>query len=178
MPKDARASLEKARQLVHLTGKVNFPCSRLAEQGRGKRFNQRFPKIPLWFESSAFRGKERLTRRRSRRNPFLQLLPSGRGVCGLNIFWQGSETFREALSKFTVDKKNHVSLTAGGASVSGFDRRLPPPHGMAAWRGGDQAAAPRGPCLLPGGGLFTAPEVRLPSRQRMQPLKPGQMNDL
>ena len=46
MPKEARASLEKARQLVHLTGKVNFPCSRLAgapvPQDRGKRFNQRF----------------------------------------------------------------------------------------------------------------------------------------
>ncbi|HIV64778.1 MAG TPA: hypothetical protein H9991_00820, partial [Candidatus Mailhella excrementigallinarum] len=27
-------------------------------------------------------------------------------------------------------------------------------------------------------GPFTAPEARLPSRQRMLPLKPGQMNDL
>ena len=46
MPKEAKASLGKARQVVQLTGKVNFPSSRLAgglaEQDRGKRFNQRF----------------------------------------------------------------------------------------------------------------------------------------
>ena len=39
--------LENARQLVHLTGKANFPCSRLAggpvPQDRRKRFNRRFP---------------------------------------------------------------------------------------------------------------------------------------
>lgn len=48
MPKEAKASLGKARQVVHLTGKVNFPYSRLAGglalQDRGKRFNQRFLK--------------------------------------------------------------------------------------------------------------------------------------
>ena len=51
MPKEAKASLGKARQVVHLTEKVNFSSSRLAgglaEQDRRKRFNQRFPK-PLW----------------------------------------------------------------------------------------------------------------------------------
>ena len=48
MPKEAKASLGKARQVVHLTGKVNFPYSRLAGglalQDRRKRFNQRFLK--------------------------------------------------------------------------------------------------------------------------------------
>ena len=51
MPKEAKASLGKARQVVHLTGKVNFPYSRLAGglalQDRRKRFNQRFLKICL-----------------------------------------------------------------------------------------------------------------------------------
>ena len=43
----ASASLGNARQFVHLTGKANFPCSRLAggpaPQDRRKRFNRRFP---------------------------------------------------------------------------------------------------------------------------------------
>ncbi len=46
MPKEVKASLGMARQVVHLTGKVNFTYSRLAgglaPQGRGKRFTQRF----------------------------------------------------------------------------------------------------------------------------------------
>ena len=46
MPKEAKASLAKTRQVVHLTGNVHFPSSRLAGglalQDRGKRFNQRF----------------------------------------------------------------------------------------------------------------------------------------
>ena len=43
-PKEAKVSLGKVCQLVHLTEKVNFPCSQLADglapQDCGKRFIQ------------------------------------------------------------------------------------------------------------------------------------------
>lgn len=38
MPKEANASLEKARQVVNLTEKVNFPYSRLAGGNAFQRF--------------------------------------------------------------------------------------------------------------------------------------------
>ena len=71
MPKEAKASLGKARQVVHLTGKVNFPYSRLAGglalQDRRKRFNQRFPND---YASRRKSGSHRTGRKRCRTNLF------------------------------------------------------------------------------------------------------------
>lgn len=89
---------------------------------------------------------------------------AGSGPGAARVFGAWRPAWRGGRSAGAAFPRNTLQEIAEATS-RGARPKAAKPHGTKRGR-----PLPKGP--------FTAPEARLPSRQRMLPLKPGQMNDL
>ena len=89
---------------------------------------------------------------------------AGSGPGAARVFGAWRPAWRECRSAGAAFPRNTLQEIAEATS-RGARPKAAKPHGPKRGR-----PLPKGP--------FTAPEARLPSRQRMLPLKPGQVNDL